>query len=124
MNDLVLADTLILVASVMTAITVVLVFIAKGFKIIKKFIHFLDDFVGEEERPGAERRPGISERLMGLETSVSDIQIKFDSINDKVIFIEKELHPNHGTSMRDAVDRIQMRIDLVEEKITNHVNNN
>jgi len=123
MNDLVVIDTVILVASVMAAMTVIIVFISKGFKVIKKFIHFLDDFIGEEERPGSPARPGVSERLTGLEDTVKDINVKFNEMNEKVIFIEKELHPNHGTSMRDAVDRIQMRIDLVEEKITSHVNN-
>ena len=123
MNDLVVVDTVIFVASVMAAMTVIIVFISKGFKIVKKFIHFLDDFIGEEERPGSPARPGVSERLTGLEDTVKDINIKFHEMNEKVIFIEKELHPNHGTSMRDAVDRIQMRIDLVEEKITSHVNN-
>jgi hypothetical protein len=123
MNDLVLVDTLILMASLITAATVVIVFFGKGFKLFRRFVHFLDDFHGEDERPGTPRRPGFSERLSGVEDYMSEMRSKVTDIDGKVSFIEKELHPNHGSSMRDAVDRIQIRLDLVEEKLQKHVNN-
>jgi len=101
--------------------TIIIVFIGKGFKIVKRFIHFLDDFVGEEERPGQERKPGVSERLFGLENCVTSISEKFDHMNEKVVSIEKELHPNHGSSMRDAIDRIQVRLDILEGRFDSDV---
>lgn len=116
-------DTLIMLASIVTAGTVIFMFFKKGFAVFKKFIHFLDDFNGEEERPGSPRRPGMSERIGNVEEYISDMKEKFQDINDKVSFIEKELHPNHGSSMRDAIDRIQMRIDLLEERTLRDANN-
>lgn len=41
------------------------------------------DWYGEPARPGVEARPGVMERLRG---------------------IEKELHPNGGSTMRDAIN--------------------
>lgn len=122
MQDLLFLDSVILIASAVTAITVIFLFLKKGFSIFRRFIHFLDDFHGEEERPGSPRRPGFSERLGSVEQCMSSMKEKFEGIDDKVSFIEKELHPNHGSSMRDAVDRIQMRIDILEERMSKNVN--
>lgn len=33
----------------------------------------------------------------------------------------RELKPNHGSSMRDAVDRIERNIERIESKIDGHV---
>lgn len=52
----------------------------------RKFGHFLDDALGEPARPGAPARPGWAERLSN---------------------IEAEFQPDHGGSMRDAVDRVE-----------------
>jgi hypothetical protein len=52
----------------------------------------------------------------------------FSKINKKIEAIETELKPNHGSSLRDAINRIEenqgeMRIDLkdVREKVDNHI---
>jgi hypothetical protein len=50
----------------------------------KKVGQFLDDWAGEEERPGVPAKRGVMQRLAD---------------------IEHELHPNSGGSLRDAVDR-------------------
>jgi hypothetical protein len=126
-----LVETLILIASVITAGTVITIFANKLFKTFRKFVRFLDDFNGVEERPGQDHRPGFPERIKDLEECMREVGQKVNSLNDtsdsikkienKVILIEKELHPNHGTSMRDAVDKIQLRLQLVEEKLESHV---
>jgi hypothetical protein len=131
MGTLGIVETLIVVASIITAGTVIAVFANKIFKVLRKFVRFLDDFNGVEERPGQDHRPGFPERIKDLEECMREVGQKVNSLNDtsesikkienKVILIEKELHPNHGTSMRDAVDKIQLRLQLVEEKLESHV---
>lgn len=37
------------------------------------------------------------------------------------IIATRELKPNHGSSMRDAVDRIERNIERIESKIDGHV---
>ncbi|MFC7582414.1 hypothetical protein ACFQYP_00390 [Nonomuraea antimicrobica] len=61
---------------------------------------FLDDWKGEPARAGVEARPGIPERIA---------------------LIENELRANHGTSLRDAVDRLEGGLRRVEDGLTEHL---
>lgn len=54
---------------------------------------FLEDWRGVPARPGFPARPGVPARL--------------ESIERRVAGIEKELHPNSGSTLRDAVTRIE-----------------
>jgi hypothetical protein len=114
-------EIIIMTGAVIAAVTGIIVFSMKIAKGLKRVVHFLDDFNGEEARPGIPERLGMSARISQLEDCVSSSRIELEQLNKKVTFIEKELHPNHGTSMRDKVDRIVLRLDTVEEKIIDHV---
>ena len=63
-----------------TALAVVLPLIAALTPKARRFLHFIDDLMGEEERPGAERRPGILERLKLLETRLDLIERRLNTI--------------------------------------------
>lgn len=54
-----------------------------------------DDWLGVPARPGVPERPGVMQRLGGIE--------------DRLGALEHELHPNSGSSLRDAVDRVDAR---------------
>ena len=69
----------------------------KGWKVIKRLNHFLDDVMGEEERPGVPARPGLMERVMR---------------------VEHELFPNSGASLRDQTNRIESTITEIGEAVT------
>jgi hypothetical protein len=56
---------------------------------------FIDDWVGVPGRPGVEQRPGVMERLDRIERTVG--------------IVAHEVRPNGGSSMRDAVDRVDSR---------------
>ena len=114
-------EIIIMTGAVIAAVTGIIVFSMKIAKGLKRVVHFLDDFNGEEARPGIPERLGMSARISQLEDCVSLSRTELEQLNKKVTFIEKELHPNHGTSMRDKVDRIVLRLDTVEEKIIDHV---
>lgn len=90
-----------MLAATITAVGVIGVGIYKAVKLTKRFIHFLDDYFGEEARPGFDGRPGMQERLQVLEFEVRTISY--------------EMKPNSGTSMRDAVNRIEKRLDNLEK---------
>ena len=91
-----------MLAATVTAIGVIGVGVYKASKLTKRFIHFLDDYFGEEERPGFEGRPGMQERLRFMEEEIACISF--------------EMRPNHGTSIKDAVARIEQRLDKLEQK--------
>lgn len=54
------------------------------------------DFIGEQARPGVPARPGVIERVSGIE--------------ERVARIERELHPEGGASLRAAVDLANTRL--------------
>ena len=93
-------EFLIMLAATITAIGVIGVGVHKAIKLVKRFIHFLDDYFGEEPRPGFEGRPGMQERLKFMEEEIACISF--------------EMRPNHGTSIKDAVGRIEERLDRLE----------
>ena len=92
---------LIMLAATVTAIGVIGVGLHKATKLVKRFIHFLDDYFGEEERPGFEGRPGMQERLGYLESEISCISY--------------EMRPNSGSSIKDAIARIEKRLEQLEK---------
>lgn len=46
----------------------------KLWPILKKLQQFLDDFQGEEPRPGVPERPGVMKRLETLENDVKELK--------------------------------------------------
>lgn len=56
---------------------------------------FVDDWQGTDPRPGVPGRPGVMSRLGAIE--------------ERLARVEHELHPNSGSSLRDAVDRVDQR---------------
>lgn len=91
-----------MLAAVVTAITAIGYGILKVSILTKRFIHFLDDYFGEEERPGFDGRPGLQERLRIIEMEIECISF--------------EMRPNHGTSIKDAVNRIEQRLEQLEQR--------
>jgi hypothetical protein len=94
MNDLPLVEGLLITASIVTAATVIIIASIKSGKFIKRIIHFFDDFLGEDERPGVEA-----------------------IIECRVAEINYELQPNSGNSAKDAINRIEKRLNEIEERI-------
>jgi hypothetical protein len=66
-----------------TALAVVLPLVAAITPKARRFLHFIDDLMGEEERPGTNRRPGILERLMLLEKKLELIERRLNSIESR-----------------------------------------
>ena len=73
---------------------------AKATRVLKQFGDTLDDWRGEPERPGVPGRPGVMTRLAK---------------------IEAELRPNHGSSLRDAVNRIEAAVQRIGERFDRHL---
>jgi hypothetical protein len=71
--------------------------------IARRLDHLLDDWAGEPARPGVPARPGLVERIARIE----DRQLQQGA---RLAAIEHELHPNSGSSLRDAVDRVERHV--------------
>ncbi|SET43644.1 hypothetical protein [Nonomuraea wenchangensis] len=82
--------------TIATAVAVVI----QIMKFLKKVSNFIDDWQGEPERPGVPGRDGVMTRL------------------EK---IEAELKTNHGSSLRDAINRIEANLDDLSSRFDEHV---
>lgn len=88
-------------------ICVALGLLAGGVTVLWQLARFLkrlgdvsDDWNGEPARDGVPGRPGVMARLGA---------------------IEAELHPNHGSSLRDAVDRVAATVARLEDHFNEHL---
>lgn len=79
-----------------TVVTVAWRAIRSVSRVVGRTGQFLDDWYGEEERPGVPERPGVMQRLASLE--------------DGLDHLRHEVRPNSGESLRDAVDLANQRL--------------
>jgi hypothetical protein len=63
----------------------------------------------------------VSGRLKGLEGWVSGVAKDVKSLKEDVTEIQTQYRPNHGSSMRDAVNRIEGKISKLEGRFEQHV---
>lgn len=116
LQDIVIAENIIAIAAILAAVTGIILFGGKVIKFFKKTVHFFDDFLGEEERPGVPARPGFSERMGKMENCMSDVKDRIETMEYKLSRVDLELQPNSGKSLRDAIQRIEKRLEKVESK--------
>lgn len=87
-------DLALTISAVLAAATAIGLAARWARKRLKGFETFLEDWNGQESRPGVPARLGVLARLERLDAQV---------------------HPNHGGSLRDVADRI-------ERQLTDHIN--
>lgn len=92
-----MTNTIITIGAIAGAISAVIVVLAVPIKKIKVFFTWLDkfrrDWEGEDAEPGRDRVPGVMERLNRL---------------------DGELSNNGGSSLKDAVQRIEFKLDKMQ----------
>jgi len=65
-------------------------------RIAERQDEFREDWTGRPARPGRPAVPGVMERLAAIEA--------------RVTAVEHEMRPNSGSSLRDAVDRVEQAV--------------
>lgn len=98
-------QTIIAIAALLTALTVIAIFVIRLFKLIRKAVRFFDQWLGSEDEPG------FAERLKFIEKDLRDVHT--------------EVTYNSGSSLKDAVKRIEeyqkvnhKRIETIEDHLT------
>jgi hypothetical protein len=87
-------NNLILIGGAATAIAAIGFLLGRTLKLFKSWFRFMDDWYGTEEKPG------VIERL-------AEGNARFNWIEGELKIIKEELFNNHGSSLRDAIDRIE-----------------
>lgn len=89
-------STIITAAAAVTAVLILVGAAVAATRFVRRVVHFLDDWQGEEERAGIPRRPGVIERLAIVEARTA------------------QLTPNGGDHVADRLARI-------EQALQNHI---
>lgn len=85
---------------ILTALTLVVMVGKPLRRLARQNDEFREDWYGTPARPGRAAVPGVPERLA---------------------LIERELKPNSGSSLRDAVGRVETRLGGVETRLDDHI---
>lgn len=86
MNMNAVVQIILVTAAVVAAVKILWNPVRNAAEVIRQFLQFLEDWRGEPPRPGFDGRPGIPERLAR---------------------VEREVTTNSGSSLKDAVRRIE-----------------
>ena len=90
-------QTIILIGAAASAIAAIGFIFNKAFKLFGTWFEFINDWYGTEDKPG------VNERLNhGAE--------RFEYIEGELKIIKEELFNNSGSSLRDAIDRIEAAV--------------
>lgn len=80
-------------------------------RFVRRAGRFFDEWFGVEAYNGHDAKPSIPERMDKVETHMAAMCSRIDEVDGKVRDIQHEVRPNHGHSLRDAVDRIEVQLD-------------
>ncbi len=87
----------VLIGAAIGAIGVMFAFVKKVVLLFKTWFQFTDAWFGTEETLGVVKR-------------LEEGNQRFDNIESELMIIKAELFNNHGTSLRDSIDRIEAAV--------------
>ena len=76
-------------------VTLLVWFVVRGWRLLKRFTRFLDDYEGTPERPGVPARPGVMERLLLIELLVGDVHYELPRNGKPLAVKVDELYAAH-----------------------------
>lgn len=82
-----------------SALTILAGLLRWGWRLSKRLHQLADAFLGNPDPDPSKHRPSLPERVES---------------------IEKQLHPNGGTSLRDAVDGVRSEVGAVRQDMADH----
>jgi hypothetical protein len=84
------------VGGALAVIAGVVAFVRKVLPLVRRIGHFVDDWFGEDGRAGGRPTPGVLDRLKAIEGRLNQIEGQF--------------HTNGGSTLRDAVNRVEQAV--------------
>ena len=90
-------QTIILIGAAASAVGAIGYLLTKLFTLFGTWFQFINDWYGTEDKPGVNER---------LDAGAA----RFEYIESELKIIKEELFNNHGSSLRDAIDRIEAAV--------------
>jgi hypothetical protein len=88
------------ITGILVALATIGAAIRWGWQILTKLARLADALLGEPPGPGAPNgRPGVLDRMASMDETIS-------RMDERLSFLEQQMRPNGGSSLRDTVDRI------------------
>lgn len=113
MNEVTLAQAILTVA----AISGIIAGLRRVWPFLTRLKNFFDDLMGEPERPGVPRHPGVMERLQAHEQAMLRQEEAMSAVHE----LSQQLVTNGGSSLRDAVNRIEASQQALSQRLETHV---
>lgn len=93
--------------------------VGAGLIVIKAFVKAVESIVGPEFESLRNQHEGLNLRFANSQSEQDEewsgglrmVRQRVTELSDTVLWLQSELKPNHGTSLRDAVDRIERRLE-------------
>ncbi|WUI00198.1 hypothetical protein OHR68_43150 [Spirillospora sp. NBC_00431] len=58
-----------------------------------------------------------------LKEQITETRGQVEAARETAEAVHAEVTPNHGTSLKDAVTRIETKVDGLDKRLTEHINN-
>lgn len=98
--------------------------IRKHLPIFKNFQLMVEDYTGEQARPGYDARPGMPERLQEIEKSQKTQSESLERLEstqhaqgEQLESVHHEVNFNHGGSVKDAAVETKKTVDILTDKV-------
>jgi len=93
--------------------------VGAGLIVVKAFVKAVEAIVRPEFRALHEQHELLSSRFTSSQDEQDEewygelklVRIRVTELADTVFWLQSELKPNHGSSLRDAIDRIERRLE-------------
>lgn len=103
-----------LAIGIIVGVTIIIAAMVALYKVVRKFTrrvgYFLDDWGGTEIRPGVPQRSGVMERLEDHGRQLGEVHQQIDRMG-------AELTSNGGGSIKDTIQRIDLRVEKIEKTV-------
>lgn len=118
------------------------VLVRRAWPTFSRFKDLVDDLTGEPERDGVDAKPGLMSRMKAFEVQAKKTQMQTEETHDATVAngaaalllvqrmdglevrvdkVYAETNTNHGTSLRDAVNRIEAQVGEAVKRIEDHI---
>lgn len=122
LSGLTVGEAVGVLAGLVGIIAGVRMFVRRFWPWLRRLVQFVDDVAGEEPRPGLpDGRPGLFGRLDRVESGLERVGNIAARAAEGIDEVRAITTPNGGSSLRDAVDRLEVGLAELTSDFQEHL---